>query len=157
MYSRSYAGRELHFEASGGLVNSSLVMQDRETDTYWSIMKGSATAGPLRGTPLVELPGSEKTRWDDWVARHPDTKVLSADGREHTKDVYADYWSDPRGFRGQRAKDRRLATKVPIFAFERAGEHYAVEHERIEGGRAVKVPDGSVLFLCGSLQRVHRS
>ena len=147
MYSREYAGRELHFEASGGLVNSSLVMQDRETDTYWSIMKGSATAGRLEGTQLVELPGSEKARWADWVARHPDTQVLSVRGREHARDSYAAYWRDHRGFRGQQAKDHRLRTKAPIFAFERAGERYAVAHRRIEGGRTLNLPDGSRLFL----------
>ena len=147
MYSRHYAGQELHFEASGGLVNSSLVMQDRETDSYWSIMQGRATAGRLRGTRLVELPGSERTRWVDWVAKHPDTVVLSVRGREYARDSYASYWRDSRGFRGQSATDRRLKTKEPIFAFERAGEHYAVAHEHIEGGRALQLPDGSPLFL----------
>lgn len=147
MYSRRYAGRELHFEASGGLVNSSLVMQDRETDSYWSIMKGRSTAGRLRGTALVELPGSETARWVDWRARHPDTVVLSVRGREYAADSYAAYWRDPRGFRGQRAADRRLETKQPIFAFEHAGEHYAAAHDRIGGGRALQLADGTRILL----------
>ena len=45
MYSREYQGRALNFEASGGLLNASLVMQDKETDTYWSIIEGKAIAG----------------------------------------------------------------------------------------------------------------
>ena len=122
-------------------------MQDRETDSYWSIMKGRSTAGRLRGTDLVELPGSEKTRWGDWVAEHPETKVLSVRGREHARDSYASYWRDPQGFRGQRAADRRLDTKQPIFAFKRGGEHYAVAHDRIEAGRALQLPDGTRLLL----------
>lgn len=147
MYSREYRGLELTFEASGGLVNSSLIMQDKETDTYWSIMKGSATAGELNGTELVELPVSEKTAWKDWVARHPDTRVLSVDGREHADDGYERYWADPDGYRGQQATDRRLETKTPIFAFERDGDRFAIPHARIEGGRVVELADGALLFL----------
>ena len=60
MYSRSYAGQELRFEASGGLINRSLVMQDKETDSYWAIMKGRSVGGTLAGTQLAEIPGSER-------------------------------------------------------------------------------------------------
>jgi len=147
VYGRRYAGRELTFEASGGLVNSSLVLQDRETDSYWSIMHGSATAGALRGTVLEELPGSEKRRWSDWRKRHPDTKVLSVGGREHAADVYAGYWTDRRGYRGQRAKDTRLPTKAPIFAFRRAEQDFAVEHSKLDGGRVVALGDGDFAFF----------
>ena len=147
MYSREYDGLELNFEASGGLVNSSLVMQDKETDSYWSIMKGGSTAGRFNGTPLVELPVSEKTSWADWVARHPDTKVLSVEGAEYASDSYERYWADPDGFRGQRAKDERLDTKAPIFAFEHGGGRFAVAHATVEGGYVVELGEGALLFL----------
>jgi hypothetical protein len=147
VYSRNYDGLELNFEASGGLVNSSLVMQDKETDTYWSIMKGSATAGQLNGTQLTELPVSEKTSWADWVARHPDTKVLSVDGAEHAADGYERYWEDPAGFRGQVAADQRLDTKTAIFAFTHEGRKFAVAHTTFAGGHLVlyRAP-GSAMF-----------
>ena len=77
MYDRNYDGKTLSFEPSGGLMNASLVMQDRETDTFWSIMSGKAEAGALDGTALIELPVSEKMSWAEWRARHPDTLVLS--------------------------------------------------------------------------------
>ncbi len=147
MYSRSYGGQELNFEPSGGLVNSSLVMQDKQTDSYWSIMSGQATAGRLRGTKLVELPVSEKVRWSEWRQRHPDTLVLSIGGREYSRDAYASYWRDPNGFRGQRARDRRLPTKAPIFAFELAGADYAAAHDAIEGGAVFSLADGRRVFL----------
>lgn len=147
MYSREYGGLELNFEASGGLVNSSLVMQDKETDSYWSIMKGRSTAGQFSGTALVELPVSEKTSWADWVARHPDTKVLSVNGAEHARDSYERYWEDPQGFRGQSAEDKRLDTKAPIFAFEHGGNRFAVAHATFEGGYVVELGDGTLLFL----------
>jgi hypothetical protein len=147
VYSRDYADRTLHFEASGGLVNSSLVMRDRETDSYWSIMKGRSTAGELRGTKLQELPGGRKTRWRNWLRNRPDTKVLSVQGREHADDSYEDYWRDRRGFRGQRARDHRLETKEPIFAFERSGHTYAIAHSRLSDGRTLKLEGDSHLLL----------
>ncbi len=147
MYSREYDGLELQFEASGGLWNSSLVMQDKQTDTYWSIMAGNAIGGELAGTELRELPVSAKIRWDDWRERHPDTLVLSVDGREHAPDAYQRYWEDPNGFRGQQADDDRLPTKEPIFAFEYGGVAYAVPIASLARGAAFSVPNGPHVLL----------
>jgi len=147
VYSREYGGQELQFEASGGLWNSSLVMQDKQTDTYWSIMSGSAIGGRLAGTELRELPVSEKVRWDDWRARHPNTLVLSVGGAEHAPDAYQRYWEDPRGFRGQEAEDDRLPTKEPIFAFEYGGVPYVVPASAAEGGAVYSVPEGPYVLL----------
>ena len=71
MYDRKVGGKELNFEASGGLLDASLVMRDRETDSWWSIMTADAIGGDLRKTELVELPVGEKMQWKDWLARHP--------------------------------------------------------------------------------------
>ena len=45
----------MNLEASGGLVNASLVMQDQQTDT-WSIMEGEAIAGELNGENSRSFP-----------------------------------------------------------------------------------------------------
>lgn len=148
MYGREYRGRTLNFEPSGGLMNSALVMQDQETDSYWSIMTGGAVAGEFDGTPLREMPVGEKAQWRDWVAEHPDTLVLSVGGREDVRrDPYARYYAEARGFRGQTAEDDRLDTKEPIYAFELEGGKFAVPHDAAEGGGVFELPDGSSLFL----------
>ena len=147
MYSREYAGQELRFEASGGLTNSSLVMQDKETDTYWSIMQGRAIGGELDGTDLLEMPYGEKLQWSEWKSRHPGSLVLSVRGREWLPDAYAGYWASPDGFRGQSAEDDRLETKTPIYAFEHSGRKYAVPHEGLAGGRVFEMPDGMHVLL----------
>ena len=147
MYSRDYRGRTLNFEASGGLVNASLVMQDEQTDTYWSIMEGEAVAGELNGEKLVELPVSEKIQWRHWKERHPDTLVLSVNGREDGPDEYRDYFRDSRGFGGASAKDDRLETKTPVFAFHRGTESYAVTQKSIEDGTVFVLEDGASVFL----------
>ena len=110
-------------------------MQDRETDTYWAIMAGEAIAGEMKGTRLKELPVGEKMRWQDWVTLHPNTLVLSVNGREDGRDSYRDYFQSPRGFRGSSAKDDRLATKEPIFAFHFDGQSFAVPHKAFAGGK----------------------
>jgi hypothetical protein len=147
VYGRRHGRRDLRFEASGGLLHGALVMRDKETDTYWSIITGGAIAGELAGTPLEELPLGEKARWKDWVTQHPDTVVLSVGGREHVEDnPYESYFASDAGFRAIEARDRRLETKDPIFAFQLDGRTYAVPFDAFEGG-AVFTAGHRELFL----------
>ena len=157
MYDRNYAGNTLNFEPSGGLMNASLVMQDKETDTYWSIMSGQAEAGQLDGTALTELPVSDKMTWAEWYAKHPDTLVLSAtrrtrDGVEVTvqdpgSDAYGAYFAGEEGYGGAEATDTRLETKAQIHAFLHEGTPYAISLRRTIGGRTFELNDGSVVFI----------
>jgi len=146
VYSRDYQNKKLTFEASGGLINSSLVMQDRETDTFWSIMTGEAIGGELKGTKLVELPVGERRQWKEWFKKHPDTLVLSVNGNEDRPPAYESYFNSMGGFRGARAQDTRLNTKAPVFAFRLKGQTYAVEHKKIENGKTFDI-DNIKLFL----------
>lgn len=156
MYGRDYQGKTLNFEPSGGLIHAALVMQDKETDSYWSIMSGDALAGDLKGTPLHEMPVGVKTQWKDWVAEHPGTKVLSVGGVEHPeRNPYDSYFSSSDGFRGTEAKDDRLPTKEPIYSFHRGGDAYAVTNAAVEGGAVLDIdglegffyrPEGAAIF-----------
>jgi len=100
-------------------MDASLVMRDRETDSWWSIMTSDAIGGELNGADLVELPKGEKTTWKDWRQRHPDTLVLSVGGEEHVENnPYDNYFSSDSGFRDIAARDDRLETKAPVFTFQ---------------------------------------
>lgn len=146
MYSREYNGSAYTLEASGGLVNASLIMQDRETDSHWSIMSGDAISGKLKGTRLDELP-SEKMQWKNWVAKHPNSLVLSIAGRENVSvNHYDDYFNSPKGFRNLSAADERLPTKAPIFAFKLDGVSYAVPMRDTREGIVFKA-GGKNIFL----------
>ena len=149
MYGRDYGGRELHFEASGGLILASLVMQDKETDSYWSIMTGTALDGAYGGTQLEELPWGVKMQWKDWVARHPGTLVLSVEGAEDGEHGYERYFESEEGFRGLEAADDRLATKAPVYTFRRDERAVAVPFAAFEG-------DGRVFALGGVRILLHR-
>ena len=147
MYAREYEGQTYTLEASGGLIHSSLVMQDRETNSYWSLMRGEVIGGELKGLKIRELPVGEKIRWVDWRARHPGTVVLSINGKESVSPVYAHYFSSPEGFRGEVASDERLPSKEPIFAFRHAGSAYAIPHSAIQNGRSIPLNDSTRLLV----------
>ncbi len=127
-------------------MHSALVMQDFETDSYWAIMSGESIAGEFKGTKLKELPVSKRVQWKDWVGEHPNTLVLSVNGREDAGNPYSTYFRSRRGFRGTTAEDDRLPTKEPIFAFHHNGQSYAVPHETIIGGKAFEI-EGLHLFM----------
>lgn len=147
MYGRRYAGRELRFEASGGLLHSALVMRDKETGSYWPIMTGAAAAGELKGTPLQELPVGVRMAWRDWVRLHPDTLVLSVDGVEHVEDnPYDQYLASVSGFRETSAKDKRLPTKEPVYAFQLGVAKYAVPLRAFSEGGVFEA-GGRSIFL----------
>jgi hypothetical protein len=147
VYGREYKGRELRFEPSGGLIANSLVMMDKETDSYWSTIGGVSLTGEYEGTRLEELAVSEKIQWKDWVAKHPDTLVLSIDGVEHEPvNPYANYFSSESGFRGSEAEDDRLATKASIFGFQRDGRPYAIPFEAFEAGAVFDVGEHKIFL-----------
>jgi len=150
VYDRSYDGKELNFEASGALESASLVMRDRETDSWWSLMSSRAIGGELDGADMVEMPVSQKMRYADWVEQHPDTLVLSVDGVEHVDNSpYDNYFGDgEKTFRGIEVEDDRLGPKESIYAFWWEDRPLAVAHASIEGGRVLPLPgSGHVLVL----------
>ena len=148
MYDRELGDRTLNFEASGALWQASLVMRDRETDSWWSIMTSRAIGGELEGADLVELPYGEKTTWAEWRARHPDSLVLSVGGREHeARNPYAEYFASDGTFRGLEIADRRLPAKEPIFSFFLDGRPYVVPHAAVQGRRLLEVGEARLLLF----------
>ncbi|MEW2634309.1 DUF3179 domain-containing protein [Streptomyces sp. NPDC048389] len=83
--------QELTFGTTGRLVNSNLLMYDRETGSEWPQLLGTAVSGPLKGTQLDTVP-LVWTTWKQWRTAHPDTDVLSTD-----TGALRGYGSDPYG------------------------------------------------------------
>jgi len=147
VYGREYNDQVFTLEASGGLINASLIMRDRETDSYWSLMTSKVIAGELNGLAIEELPIGVKSTWKEWFAKYPDTKVLSVNGNEDAPFGYARYFSSEGGFRGLEAVDNRLATKEQIYAFHYNGKPYAVSAEKIEGGIVFQIDKKQLFFF----------
>jgi len=127
-------------------VNATLVMRDFETDSYWSIMTNEAIEGEKIGTKLRELPVSSKVQWREWVKKHPNTLVLSVNGKEDSSPGYVNYFNSSKGFRGIKATDDRLSSKESIFAFEYENKKYAVTNVTIEGGKVFDLGNLRILL-----------
>ncbi|HEY5907186.1 MAG TPA: DUF3179 domain-containing (seleno)protein, partial [Vicinamibacteria bacterium] len=75
-FRREAFGRTLSLKVAG-VLNGTIVLEDRETGTLFSPFGGRGLEGPLAGRKLDRLP-LVFTHWDEWVARHPDTDVVFA-------------------------------------------------------------------------------
>lgn len=82
----------LDFGNTSALYENDLVMIDRQTSTYWWQLRGLGIVGELSGVELTVLP-SETTRWDRWLAEHPDTMVLTREsgGLLYDRDPFDTY------------------------------------------------------------------
>jgi hypothetical protein len=88
-FSSKVAGKVTEFGVSGLLYNSDVLLYDRNTDSLWSQIMGESVAGKLVGEKLNPIPISHTT-WRDWLARHPETRVLSTE-----TGYFRDYDSNP--------------------------------------------------------------
>ena len=78
---------------SGRLVNSNLVMYDRDTGSLWPQIAATAVAGRREGETLEEI-NLYWTTWAQWSERYPETEVLSTDTghvRDYNRDPYGSY------------------------------------------------------------------
>lgn len=89
----AHGGEPYTFGTSGDLVNSNLLMYDRQTDSRWPQILGRAITGSATGARLDEIPVLW-TNWNRWRDAHPDTHVLSTDTgaiRNYGQDPYGSY------------------------------------------------------------------
>lgn len=93
VYARSLGDTTLTLIVSGKLWRNSLIMMDEETQTLWSHVSGEGLDGPLAGRSLETIP-SVQTTWKQWVAAHPETRVLKKP-EEISSSRYAGYMEDP--------------------------------------------------------------
>lgn len=121
---------ETTFGVSGRLVNSNLIMYDRDTDSWWPQMAATAIRGPRKGETLSEF-RVVWTTWGEWRAAHPDTVVLTEETgfqRRYGTDPYGRY--NPR--RGYYANDETLFE--PLVSDDRAQPKRVVIGTRTDAG-----------------------
>lgn len=134
-------GRELTFGTTGKLVNSNLLMYDRQTDSQWPQILGTAITGPLTGHRLSTVP-LVWTTWNAWRSAHPNTLVLSTDTgalRQYGSDPYGSYPRD-RGY---------YASGDPIFPVQARDDRYPAKDVVV----GVRAGDGRLAIHKGHLRR----
>ncbi len=110
MYSREVNDQVLTFGVSGKLIRNTLVMYDRETESYWGQIIGQAIDGPLAGTELEFVPAVHTT-WHEWRELHPDSKVLNKNGRGRFSSYDSYFRTGQAGVIPEDHQDERLYTK----------------------------------------------
>ncbi len=89
MYSGIVNGQPTTFGTSGLLYRSNKVMYDRATRSLWRQFTGEPIIGPLATAGIRQpLFPSVVTTWQEWLAEHPDTTVLSRNTGVYEPDFY---------------------------------------------------------------------
>lgn len=131
------------FGVSGQLLNSNLVLFDRESGSYFSQIAATGITGEHRGRTLVEV-DLTWTTWERWRAAHPETRVLSERSghlRNYARDPYGSY--DPIG--GYYAQD---GTLFPVM-------HESDRHHPKTMVLGARTESRSVYFTMDELEREH--
>ena len=139
VFERTVNGQVLEFGVSGNLINSDLVMFDRQTDSWWQQVTGEAIVGELTGERLTVLPASIVS-YGDFKAAFPDGLVLSRQtghearyGNIYGSNPYVGYDAKdetPFLFRGRR--DDRLQMMERIVGISVDGEDIAYPFEVLQ-------------------------
>jgi hypothetical protein len=92
--------KTLEFGVSGLLLNSNVVMYERDTMALWSQVAMEPLSGPHVGQRLEHLPFRMMSA-ADFRKAHPDALILSDDTgheRDYTRNPYRDYFTSERLF-----------------------------------------------------------
>ena len=132
VYARTHDDSTLTFIVSGKLWRNSMIMQDVETGSLWSHVTGEAMEGPLSGASLAMIP-SVQTTWSEWVAAHPDTRVLHK-SEDIRSSRYEAYFQDEEraGMFNTEWLHERLSAKTLV-------------HGLVDGVHALAVSDAGLL------------
>ena len=121
LYDGRVGGTTYRFGTSGMLYRSNKLMYDRQTRTLWEQYTGVPVWGELAGSgiELALLPVTHTT-YGEWLAEHPETKVLDIDTgfrRDYGSGVaYNEYFASPQLMFPAPRQDERLKLKEVVFA-----------------------------------------
>ncbi len=118
------------FGSSGFLYRSNKLMYDKATNSLWNQFTGRPVVGELTGTGIeLGILPVVITTWKEWLARHPDTKVLSIDtgfNRDYSPGKpYGAYFASEDLMFPARVRDDRLKPKDYVFAVRTVGAEKA--------------------------------
>lgn len=144
-YDRRVADRILDFGTSGELLNSSLVMYDRQTESLWSHFTGQAVAGHLTGAQLDFFP-MQTVSFEAFAAAFPNGVVLSSDTghrRNYGSNPYVGYDHPGRiPFLYSGPFDDRLAPMTRVLSVRGDGPTVAIPYDVLAERRVVAFTAG---------------
>jgi len=135
-FERTVGERVLDFGTTGRLRYSNLIMYDRQTETWWQQATGEAIVGELTGAQLKFYPATI-IAWGDFMAQHPDGKVLSREtgfSRNYGVNPYVGYDdvnNPPFLYRGPETPGQ-LPPVARVLAIELGGEAVAYPYDVLQ-------------------------
>ncbi len=143
------------FGSSGFLYRSNKLMYDTATHSLWNQFTGRPVVGPLTGSGIVlKMRPVVITRWADWKARNPSTRVLALE-TGHLRDyssgaAYGRYFASPDLMFPTNVDQSRLKQKDFVFALRSSGAEKAWPLALFEGDAVINDRAGVVdLVLIG--------
>ncbi len=163
VFERTVDGVTYDFGTTGRLLDTDLVMYDRQTESWWQQTAGDAIVGDLTGTQLSSLPASIIS-WGDFKKTFPLGKVLSRDtgfSRPYGRNPYTGYDDiDSSPFLFNEASDPRLPPIERVVTVTLGGEDAAYPFSVLEEKRVVNDTVGgrpvAVFFAPGSKSALDR-
>jgi hypothetical protein len=143
---RSPPGQAWTFGTTGDLVNSNLLMYDRQTESEWPQILGAAISGERRGQRLDTV-ALVWTTWNAWRTQHPNTSVLSTDTgalRDYGSDPYGSYtprsgyYADEDLYFSVQHSDDRLPNKEVVIGVRVTGKQLAINKELVRRNETVE-------------------
>lgn len=154
LYETTVEGREkpFVFGSSGFLYRSNKLMYDHQTNSLWNQFTGTPVVGELTGSGIeLRTRPVAITTWRNWLARHPETKVLSLDTgfiRDYRPGrPYGEYFASPDTMFPVRVTDTRLAAKSYVFALRDDAVEKAWALALFEGGAVINDKSGEVSIV----------
>ena len=145
LYETKVRGRRkpLVFGSSGLLYRSNKLMYDTQTNSLWNQFTGRPVVGKLTGSKIeLKVLPVVITSWQDWLAAHPDTSVLSLDtgfDRDYQPGrAYGAYFASPNLMFPVVIRDRRLAPKDRIFVLRDGANEMAWALSLFKGGTVIQ-------------------
>ncbi|QIT56091.1 DUF3179 domain-containing protein [Aquisalimonas sp. 2447] len=147
---------EKELGVSGRLVNSNLIMFDRDTESFWPQILGAAINGEHEGHGLEEF-RVIWTTWKQWRERHPETEVLTTDTgyvRNYRHDPYGNYnplsgYYEPESDRifPVQNENERYPQKHEVFGFRTSAGAVAVDTDHLADEGALTLEHGDHHYL----------
>ena len=153
------------FGTSGSLINSNLLMYDRNSSSYWPQIHSQAVSGELKGHRLERI-HMLWTTWARWMTEYPDSLVLSIDTgyvRNYYRDPYGSYQDKDSYYFNENTifpvmnYDDRLTRKDVVIGIDVYDAQYAVDKSYVRQEKVVNLDVGSekvVLFYDAELDAV---
>ncbi len=145
-FDRRVGSRLLDFGVSGTLLNSALLMYDRQTESLWSHFTGEGVLGHYAGLDLNKIP-AQTVSFEEFSRAFPDGRILSQFHEENAQEgrygrnPYVGYDTNNIGFLFDGQTDPRLPAQERVVGIAAEGQALAVPFSLLEDVGVVLIED----------------